>query len=154
MFPSNVNSQGSAKSQHIPRSRDELHRNLNHSTTSSAPQVAAVFLERQDGKNNFKLFTSSIPTLKPVLHKKRNVSCPPSTVFLAALQMRCKNIDTLLSGTPGILWLGTAVILFGWALQGYLAVGHCRDTLQWVTAGILCSWALQGYFVVGHCEDT
>ena len=74
------------------------------------------------------------------------------------------------------LQLGTAGILDGSALQGYSAVGHCRDTgwaLQgyWVgTAGILggwalrilcgwalrilCGWALQGYLVVGHCRDT
>ena len=71
---------------------------------------------------------------------------PPSTVFLAALQMRCTNTATLR--------LGTAGILFGWALQGYLVVGHCRDTLELGTAGILCSWALQGLFAVGHCEDT
>ena len=60
--------------------------------------------------------------------------------------MRCKNIDTLLLGTPGIL--------IGWALQGYSAVGHCRDTLRLGTAGILGGWALQGYLVVGHCRDT
>ena len=72
--------------------------------------------------------------------------------------------------------MGTAGILGGWALQGYLVVGHCRDTLRlgtsvkhcrdthWLgTAGILCGWAhplsiagilingaLQGYLVVGH----
>ena len=44
--------------------------------------------------------------------------------------------------------------LCGWALQGYLVVGHCRDTLRLGTAGILCSWALQGYLVVGHCRGT
>ena len=119
-----------------------------------------------------KLFTSSIRTLKPLLHKKCNASLPPSTVFLAALQMRCKNIDTLLLGTPGILcawalqgyfsvgpcrdiwWLDTAGILCKWAPQGYFAVGHCRDTLRLGTAGILGGWALQGYLVVGHCRDT
>ena len=52
------------------------------------------------------------------------------------------------------LRLGTAGILCGWALQGYSAVGHCRDTLRLGTAGILCSWALQGYLVAGHCRDT
>ena len=65
-----------------------------------------------------------------------------STVFLAALQMRCKNIDTLLLGTPGVLC--------AWALQGYFWVGPCRDIWWLDTAGILCSWALQGYLVVGH----
>ena len=65
---------------------------------------------------------------------------PPSTVFRAALQMRCKNIDILLLGTPGIFG--------GWTLQGYSAVGHCRDTWHLGTAG------LQGYSLVGHCGDT
>ena len=50
--------------------------------------------------------------------------------------------------------LGTAGILGGWALQGYLVVGHCRDTLRLGTAGILGGRALQGYLVVGHCRDT
>ena len=50
-------------------------------------------------------------------------------------------------------WLGTAGTLGGWALQGHLAVGHCRDT--WLgTAGTLGGWALQGHLVVGHCRDT
>ena len=60
------------------------------------------------------------PHPKAVLHKKCNVSLPPSTVFLAALQIRCKNNDTL----P----LGTAGILCARALQGYVVVGHCRET--------------------------
>ena len=94
----------------------------------------------------YKVFISSIPTLKPLLHKKCNVSLPPSTVFLAALQMRCKNIDTLLLGTPGILC--------GWALQGYFSVGPCRDIWWLDNAGILCSWARQAYFAVGHCRDS
>ena len=55
---------------------------------------------------------------------------------LAALQMRCKNIYTLL------------------LLQGYSLVGHCRDILRLGTARILCGRALQGYFSVGHCRDT
>ena len=50
--------------------------------------------------------------------------------------MRCKNIDTLRLGTAGILG--------GWALQGYLVVGQCKDTL-WL--------GLQGYSAVGHCRD-
>ena len=44
----------------------------------------------------------------------------------------------------------TARILSGWALQGYLVVGHCRDTLRLGTPGIVGGWALQGYLVVGH----
>ena len=47
--------------------------------------------------------------------------------------MRCKNIDTLLLGTPGILC--------NWALQGYFSVGPCRDIWWLGTAGILCGWA-------------
>ena len=43
-----------------------------------------------------------------------------------------------------------AGILIGWAVQGYLVVGHCRDTWWLGTAGVLCGWALQGYLVVGH----
>ena len=59
--------------------------------------------------------------------------------------------------------MGTAGILCAWALQGYLMVGHCRDTLRMGTsvkhcrdtprlgtAGILGGWALQGYLVVGN----
>ena len=67
-----------------------------------------------------------------------------------------------------------------WALQGYSAVGRCKNTLRlllvtaemfcgWALQGyvrILCGWALQGYsmvrhckalkgyLVVGHCSDT
>ena len=67
-----------------------------------------------------RLLTSSIPTLKPFCTRSVMFPCPPSTVFLAALQMRCKSSDTLLLGTPGILC--------AWALQGYFAVGHCKDT--------------------------
>ena len=33
---------------------------------------------------------------------------------------------------------------------GYLVVGHCRDTWLLGTAGILGGWALQGYLAVGH----
>ena len=64
----------------------------------------------------------------------------------------CKNTVDL--GTAGIA-MGTAEILWGWALQGYSAVGLCKNTL-WlllVTAGMFCGWALHGYFVVGHCKD-
>ena len=106
------------------------------------------------------LFTSSIPTLQPLLrHCTRSVTfpCPPSTVFLAALQMHCKNARMLilccwaLQGYSALghcrytFRLGPAGIFGGWTLQGYSAIGHCR---------ILCSWALQGYFAVGHSKDT
>ena len=50
--------------------------------------------------------------------------------------------------------LETAGILSGWALQAYLVVGHCRDTLRLGSVRILCGWALQGYLVVGHCRHT
>ena len=50
--------------------------------------------------------------------------------------------------------MGTADILCGWALQGYLVVGQYKDTLRLGTADILCGWALQGYVVVGQCKDT
>ena len=64
---------------------------------------------------------------------------------------RCRNALRLLLVTAGILIeqcrdalrLGTAGIFGGWALQGYLVVGHCRDTLRLGTAGILGGWALQ-----------
>ena len=69
------------------------------------------------------------------------------------------------------LWLHTAGILCVWALQGYSAVGHCRDTwclghcrdtlrlgttgilLGWGIAGIFIGQALQGYSAVGHGRD-
>ena len=62
--------------------------------------------------------------------------------------------DTLRLGTAGILcgWthpLSIAGILIGWALQGYLVVGHCRDTWWLGTAGILCGWALQDALWLG-----
>ena len=50
--------------------------------------------------------------------------------------------------------MGTAGTLGGWALQGHLVVGHCRDTWWLGTAGTLGGWALQGHLVVGHCMDT
>ena len=43
--------------------------------------------------------------------------------------------------------LGTAGIRGGWALQGYLMVGHCRHTLPLGAAGK--ESALQGYSAVG-----
>ena len=45
------------------------------------------------------------------------------------------------------------VILCGWALQGYLVVGHCTDTLWLGTTRILGDWALQAYSSAGHCKD-
>ena len=64
----------------------------------------------------------------------------------------------LLSFWPDETWscrerLGMAGILCGWALQGYSAVGHCRDTLRLGMAGTLGGWALQGYLVVGHLSQ-
>ena len=48
--------------------------------------------------------------------------------------------------------LGSARILGGWALQGYFAVGYCRDAWWLGTAGTLGGWALQGHLVAGHCS--
>ena len=75
--------------------------------------------------------------------------------------------DTAGLGTAGILCaqqlLVTARMFCGRALQGYLVVGHCRDTLQlgtaanffWLDAArILCGWALQEHLVVGRYRDT
>ena len=56
--------------------------------------------------------------------------------------------------------MGTAEILQGWALQGYLVVGHCRVVggcrdIWWLgTAGTLCGGALHGHLVVGRCRDS
>ena len=50
-------------------------------------------------------------------------------------------------------WLGTAGILGGWALQGYSAVGHCRGAQRLGTAGMLCGWALRGYVAIEHCSQ-
>ena len=41
--------------------------------------------------------------------------------------------------------MGTARILGGSALQGYLAVRRCRDALRLGAAGILCGGALHEY---------
>ena len=46
--------------------------------------------------------------------------------------------------------LGTTGTLGGWALQGHLVVGHYRDTWWLGTTGTLGGWALQGHLVVGH----
>ena len=51
------------------------------------------------------------------------------------------------------LQLGTAGTLCGWALRGYLVVEHYRDTLRLGSVRILCGLALQGYSAVGHCRD-
>ena len=94
--------------------------------------------------------------------------CPLSTVFLAALQMRCKKLIlcgwalqtySAVGHCRDTWWLGSVRILCGWALQtysagwalqGYLVDGQCKDTLRLGTAGILGGGALQGYLVVGH----
>ena len=67
--------------------------------------------------SNKKKSTSRIPTLKPLLHKKCNVSLPP---------LHCLPCSTAN------------------ALQEYRysAVGHSRDTLRLGTAWILFGWAL------------
>ena len=83
---------------------------------------------------SLNLSTSSTPTLKPLLHNKCCVFLPPNATILHF-------------GTAGAIAVGTAWILSDWALQGYFAVGHCRDA-------VLCGWALQGYLVVGRCKDT
>ena len=45
--------------------------------------------------------------------------------------------------------------IFGvWVLQGYSAVGHCRDAWCSGTAGMLGAWAPQRYSVLRHCRDT
>ena len=100
--------------------------------------------------DNTKIFASSILTLKPLLHKKCISLPPPPTVFLAALQMQCKNIAVChCSGKCcGVRHYK------GWARQGRFAIEHCRDTVGLGTSGMLCGWALQGYSEVGHCRDT
>ena len=46
-------------------------------------------------------------------------------------------------------------ILCGWALQGYLVVGRCRDAWWLGSVRNPCGWAVEGDFaVVGHCRDT
>ena len=82
-------------------------------------------------ENRMEIIYFEHPHPKAFIAKMCNVSLPP---FLAALQTRCKNIDTLLLGTPGILR--------GWALEGYFSVGPCRDIWWLGTAGILCGWAI------------
>ena len=52
--------------------------------------------------------------------------------------------------TRNVIFPGNAGILGGWALQGHLVVGHCRDTLWLGTAGILCGLALQEYIAIEH----
>ena len=53
-----------------------------------------------------------------------------------------------------ILRLGIAGIFFEWTLQGYLAVGYCRDILQLDTAGIILQLGIAGILCVGHYKDT
>ena len=48
----------------------------------------------------------------------------------------CRGIATA-EKAPNRSQLGTARILCSWALQGYFAVEHCRDTLRLGTARIL-----------------
>ena len=50
-------------------------------------------------------------------------------------------------GGLGARALQSAGILCGWALQGYLVVGHCKDTLWFGTAGI--GRALRGCSAMG-----
>ena len=99
------------------------------------------------------------------LHKKSIQSFPAPCQLSSLQHCKCAARILILCGWAlqgysavghcrDTLWLGTAGILGGWALQGYFAVGQCKDTLRLGTAGILCGWALQGYLVVGHCRDT
>ena len=50
--------------------------------------------------------------------------------------------------------MGTAEILGGWALQGYLVVGHCRDTWWLVTKITFQSGEDDIYFKIEqpHCK--
>ena len=61
--------------------------------------------------------------------------------------------DTVLSlGTAGILG-GWEYLVVGHCRDTLRsAVRHCRDTLRLGTAGILCGWALQGYVAIEHCS--
>ena len=54
--------------------------------------------------------------------------------------------DTVRLGSAGILcWLDTAGMIFcGGTLQRHVVVGHCRDTWWLGSAGVLWGWALQG----------
>ena len=73
--------------------------------------------------------------------------------------------ETLPLSTAKILWvwalqgyvaMGSAEIWRGRALQGYSAVGRCKNTLRLllVTATMFCGWAVHGHLVVGHCRDS
>ena len=89
------------------------------------------------------------------------------TVGLGTAGIHCHGHcrDTVGLGTAGILYavercrhtlrllLGSAGIFGGRALQGYLMVGHCRDTWWLGTVGILCGWELQGYVAIEHCSQ-
>ena len=113
-------------------------------------------------KTKCKLCISSIPTLKPSLHKKCKVSLPPldclpcSTAAARILILCCWALQgySAVGHCRDTFRLGPGGIFGGWTLQGYSALGHCRDTLQLGAAGILCGWALRGYLVVEHCRDT
>ena len=123
--------------------------------------------------NQIFLFTLSIPTQKPFLHKKCNLFLPPPR--LSSLQ-HCKCTARILQfGSAGAnaerfgiaraghdkhtLPASTAEILWVWALPGYVAMGnagvaHCRDTLLSGAAGILpgCCWLLLGTAgILGSC---
>ena len=106
----------------------------------------------------YKLFTSSIPTLQPLLRKKCNFSwrIEGENVTGYSAVGHCRG--TLRLGTAGIFGFWTlqanAGILCNWSLQVYFVVRHCRDTWFLGTAGICCGWAPQGYLVVRHCSDT
>ena len=126
-------------------------------------------LAREEVKNkpNYLLRTSPPLTLRR--SRATSTTSSDNVEHVSAVKLAL-NVDTLR--------LGTIEILCGRALQGYSAVGHCRDTLRlgtagilcvplgysvigpcWDTlrlgtAGILCGWALQGYSAVGHCRDT
>ena len=106
-----------------------------------------------------KLFISSIPTLKPLLKRSVTFPCPPSLQHCKCAARILILCCWALQGYSAVgHWrdtfrLGPAGIFGGWTLQGYSAIGHCRDTLQLGTAGILCGWALHAYFVAEHCKD-
>ena len=113
-----------------------------------------------------KLFTSSIPTLKPLLHKKCNVALPrPQLSSLQHCQCAARILILCCWALQGYSAIGHCRDTFRVGRAVYLVVGHCRDTLQLGTAGILCGWAMRGYLVVerwalqgysavGHCRET
>ena len=54
----------------------------------------------------------------------------------------------------GYVVMGAARTFGVWALQGYFAVGHCKDTWWLGSAGTICGWARQGQSAVGPCRDS